>query len=292
MPRAIWSGTIGFGLVTVPVRLYAAVQEHSIRFRLVHVPDASPIGYEKVCKAEGIEVPDEEIAKAYEYRRGKFVVLDDEDFEAAKAEGGHSIDIVDFVPLDEVDPIYFAHTYYVGPGDGADRAYSLLVRAMDEAGLAAVATFVMRDREYLAALRTHDRILVLEQLHFADEIRSPEEVRPAKGRVDQRELKMAREMIDSLQRSFDPERYEDTYRDALMRVIEAKRKGKEVRQAPEEAAAEEEAPDLLEALRASVEQAKKQRPARRRSSSRRSGGSSGGSRRRGGRRSQGRRTSA
>jgi DNA end-binding protein Ku len=285
MPRAVWSGTIGFGLVTVPVRLYAAVQEHALRFRLVHVPDSSPIGYEKVCKAEGVSVPDKEIAKAYEYRRGEFVLLDDEDFEAARAEGGHSIDIVDFVPIDEIDPLYFAHSYYVGPGEGAERAYSLLVRAMDEAGLAAVATFVMREREYLAALRTRDGVLVLEQLHFADEIRSPDDVRPArKGRVDKRELKMAAEMIDSLRRSFDPERYEDTYRNALKRVIDAKRKGKEVRRAPNEEPPEE-APDLLEALRASVEQAKK-RPARRRSTGKRSTGS------RRGRRTQGRRTSA
>lgn len=285
-PRAVWSGTVAFGLVTVPVRLYPAVREHTLRFRLLHEPDSSPIGYEKVCKAEGKPVPDDEVSKAYEVKKGEFVVLEDEDFEAAQAEGNHSIQISDFVPLDEIDPLYFAHTYYVGPEEGAERAYALLARAMEDSGLAAIATFVMRSREYLAALRVYDGAILLEQLHFADEIRPVDEVRPGRTKVDQRELKMAGEMIDSLRSPFDPERYRDTYREKLLEVIKAKQKG-EVREAPPEEAREEEPADLLEALRASVDAAKRKRGAR--------GGrkASSGSRRGGGsRRSQRRRTRA
>ena len=274
-PRAVWTGTVAFGLVTVPVRLYPAVRERTLRFRLLHELDSSPIGYEKVCKAEGKPVPDDEVTKAYEVRKGEFVALEDEDFEAAQAEGDHSIQISDFVPLEEIDPVYFAHTYYVGPEEGAERAYALLARAMGESELAAIATFVMRSREHLAALRVHEGAILLEQLHFADEIRPPDEIRPRRTKVDQRELKMAGEMIDSLRTSFEPKRYRDTYREALLKVIKAKQKG-EVREAPaEEAPAEEPTTDLLEALRASVEASKKRESGRRKASpsSRRSGGS-------------------
>jgi DNA end-binding protein Ku len=286
-PRAIWSGTVAFGLVTVPVRLYPAVRERTLRFRLLHEPDSSPIGYEKVCKAEGKPVPDEEVTKAYEVKKGEFVPLKDEDFEAAQAQGDHSIQISDFVPLDEIDPVYFAHTYYVGPEKGAERAYALLARAMEESGLAAIATFVMRSRQYLAALRVHEGAILLEQLHFADEILRADEFRPRRTKVDQRELKMAGEMIDSLRSSFQPEHYHDTYREALLAVIKAKQKG-EVREAPPEQAREEPA-DLLEALRTSVEAAKRGRGAR-------GGRKTASSSRRGGRgssrRAQRKRTSA
>jgi DNA end-binding protein Ku len=280
-PRAVWSGTIAFGLVTVPVRLYPAVRERSLHFRLVHEPDSSPIGYEKICKAEGKSVPDREVAKAYEVRKGEFVVLDDADFEAARVEGNRSIQISDFVPLEEIDPVYFAHTYQVGPEEGAERAYALLARAMESSGLAAIATFVMRAREYLAALRVHDGTLLLEQLHFADEVQPLNEIRPRRTKVDDRELKMAGEMIDSLRASFEPERYHDTYREALLEVIKAKGKG-EVREAPAPAEEAEEPPDLLEALRASVEAAKQERSgrSRKRTATPRRGGSRRGQRKR------------
>ena len=276
-PRSLWKGTVAFGLVTVPVRLYPAVREQTLRFRLLHEPDSSPIGYEKVCKAEGRAVPDDEVVKAYEVKKGEFVVVDDADFEAARTEGDHSIQISDFVPLEEIDPVYFAHTYYVGPDEGAERAYALLEQAMEESGLAAVATFVMREREHLAVLRPHDRAIVLEQLHFADEIRPLDEIRPGRrSRVDKRELKMAQEMIDSLRSSFEPEAYRDTYREALLAVIKAKRSGKVVE--PPQEKPREEPTDLLDALRASVEAAKKQRGSsggrkKAASTSRRAGGS-------------------
>src|ERR671915_1279295 len=150
MPRAIWSGAISFGLVNVPVRMYSAIDEQDVHFHLLHAKDGSRIGYEKVCKKEGKPVPDEEIVKAFEYEKGEYVRMTDEDFEAAEVDTGHkTIDIRDFVPYDEIDPIYFERTYYLGPQDGGERVYALLARAMERSGLAAVASYVFHDREHL-----------------------------------------------------------------------------------------------------------------------------------------------
>src|SRR5581483_8728376 len=213
-----------------PVRLYPAVAEHKLHFRLVHEPDASPIGYEKVCKAEDKPVPDDEIVKAYETSKGEFVYLTDEDFAAARVEGSKAIDILDFVPSEDIDPIYFGHTYYAGPDKGAEHVYALLVRAMEESGLAAVAKFVLREQQHLGALRIRDGVIVLEQLHFADEIRPADELRPSGQKVRKEELAMAAQLIESFKGAWQPEKYEDSYRDALMKVIRAKQKGKPVRE--------------------------------------------------------------
>lgn len=255
MARALWTGSISFGLVNVPVRLYSAISEHKLQFHFVHEKDESPIGYQKICKLEDKPVPDKEIVKAFEYRKGSYVHMTDKDFEAARVEGYRTIDITDFVPYEQIDPIYFAHTYYLGPQDGSEKVYSLLVKSMEDSELAAVAKFVMRDRQYLGALRVREGVITLEQLYFADEVRPVDEVRPKRERVNPRELQMARQLIDGFRADWEPEKYRDTYRDALRRVIEAKRKGKEVHVAAEP---EEERPtDLLEALRASVEASKR-----------------------------------
>jgi DNA end-binding protein Ku len=254
MPRAIWSGTVSFGLVSVPVRMFSAVAEHKLHFNYVHEPDGGRIGYEKICKAEGKPVPDEEIVKAFEVEDGEWVYLTDEDFEAAQAEGDHAVEIKDFVKAEEIDPIFFERTYYLAPQDGAERVYALLVRAMEETGLVGVATFVMRDRQYVAALRVRDGAIALERMHFADEIRDAAEYAPGKEKVDRRELDMAIELVERFQGSFEPEKYKDTYRDALMKVIRAKQRGETVEVAPEPE--REEPADLMEALRASIEQAK------------------------------------
>jgi DNA end-binding protein Ku len=251
MPRAIWSGSIVFGLVNVPARLYSAIEEHKLHFRLVHEPDGSPIGYQKLCKAEDKPVPDDEIVKAFEVSKGEWVYMEDEDFEAARVEGYRTIEIVDFVPYDEIDPIYFARTYYVGPDRGAERAYSVLVRALEASSLAGISKFVMRDRQYLACLRVRDGLITLEQLYFADEIRPVDEIRPAKAKVDKRELELATSLIESYAADWKPGQYKDTYRDALCAVIEQKRAGKEVQHAPEPE--QEGPPDLMEALRQSLE---------------------------------------
>ena len=255
-PRPLWSGVIAFGLVTVPVRLYTAVHEHRLGFHLVHEADDGPIGYQKVCKAEGKPVDDDEIVKAYELKSGKLVHVTDEDFEAVQIEGRRSIELEDFVPYDEIDPTFFAHTYLVGPGEGAEKTYALLVRAMADSGLAGIGKFVMRNRQYLGCLRVRGKTLTLEQLHFADEVDPPKNVIPGRlPEVSKRELAMALDLIEGFTGKWEPKKYRDTYTAALERVIRAKVAGKEVHAPPE--VEPEEQPDLFEALRLSVEQMNK-----------------------------------
>lgn len=260
MPRAIWTGTISFGLVNVPVRMYSAIDEQDLRFHYIHEPDGSRIGYQKVCKAEEKPVPDDEIVKAFEVEKGEHVVMTDEDFEAAQVEGAKTIDITDFVPYDEIDPIYFERTYYLGPQEGSERVYALLKRAMEESGLAAIAKYVMRDRQHLGCLRIRDDVITLEKMFFHDEIRPAGEIAAKGAKVDKRELEMATALVEQFTGEWKPEKYEDTYRDALMEVIEAKREGKQVKLEPEQP--EEEPADLLDALRASLEAAKGSKGAR------------------------------
>jgi DNA end-binding protein Ku len=251
MPRAIWTGSISFGLVNVPVRMYSAIEDHDVRFHLLHEKDDSRIGYEKVCKKEGKPVPDDEIARGYEVSEGTYVYLTDDDLEAAAGEHYRSIDIQDFVDVDEVDPIYFERSSYLGPAEGGEKPYALLVRAMEESGLVGIATYVMRDKQQLGCLRVRDGLIVLEKMFFADEIRPAEDIAPRRTPVAKRELAMALELIERFRSAFEPKRYEDTYREALLEVIARKRKGKDVHVEPE--GEEQERPaDLLEALRASV----------------------------------------
>jgi DNA end-binding protein Ku len=254
-PRAIWSGSITFGLVNAPVRIYSAIQEHKLHFHLLHRKDDSPIGYEKICKKEDKPVSDDEIVKAFEYRKGEFVYMEEEDFATARVEGIRTIEITDFVPYADIDPIFFAKTYYVGPDEGADKVYSLLVRAMEGSELAGIAKFVMRDKQHLGCLRVRDGALTLEQLYFADEIRELGEIKPKKARVEKRELEMAQTLIENFATEWDPSQYKDTYRDELCSVIEAKRKGKDVHEAAD-VEEPEESIDLMEALRQSVERTK------------------------------------
>jgi DNA end-binding protein Ku len=253
MPRAIWSGAISFGLVNVPVRMYSAISETDLRFHLVHEPDGGRIGYQKVCKAEGEPVPDDEIVKAFEYEPDELVVLTDEDFEAARSEGVKSIEIEDFVPYDEIDPIYFERTYYLGPAEGGEKVYAVLRKAMEETGLAAIGKYVMRDRQHLGCLRVRDGVLVLEKMFFHDEIRPADDVDVGAARVAKAELELATTLIEQYTSSFDPSRYSDTYREKLCSIIEAKREGETITAAPVEE--DDEPTDLLAALRASVEAA-------------------------------------
>jgi DNA end-binding protein Ku len=244
--------------VSVPVRMFSALDEHDLHFNLLHEKDGSRIGYQKVCKKEEQPVPDDEIVKAFEIEKGEFVPLTDEDFEAIQAElGGHVIEILDFVPHADVDPIYFERTYYLGAQDGAERVYALLREAMADADLVAVSRFVMRDRLHLGALRVYENTLTLERMFFADEIRPPKGIAPGKVKVEQRELKMAASLIDQFRGEWDPTRYRDDYRERLLKLIKKKQKGETIQ--PPEPPSEEEAPDLFEALRASVEAARTSR---------------------------------
>jgi DNA end-binding protein Ku len=256
MPRAIWSGSISFGLVNVPVRLYSAIDEQDLHFHLLHTEDDSPIGYAKVCKEEGVPVPDDEIGKAYELSKGKYVYVTDEDFEAAQGPKYKTIDLTDFVPYEEIDPIYFERTYFLGPGDGGEKVYMLLLRAMADSGLAGIGKYVMREKQHLGCLRVREGVLTLEQMYFADEIRPVDEIKVSGVSVAKRELEMAAELIDRFTTSFDVSKYQDDHRVALLKVIKAKARGKQVRVEPAEEAA---APDLFEALRASIEEARGRR---------------------------------
>ena len=257
-PRAIWTGAITFGLVNVPARIYSAVHEHKPQFHLIHESDDGPIGFQKICKLEDKPVDNDEIVKAYEYEKGKLVPVTDEDFDAVEVEGVHTMDLEDFVAYEEIDPTFFAHTYLVGPQDGAEKTYALLVRAMENTGLAGIGKFVMRNRQYLGCLRVREGVLTLEQMHFADEVDAPSSILPDKlPNVAKRELDMAVSLIDGFSGEWEPDKYRDTYVDALLEVIQAKVKGHEVR--PARKPREEEPPDLLDALRQSVEQMKKQR---------------------------------
>jgi DNA end-binding protein Ku len=254
MPRAIWSGSISFGLVNAPVKMYSAIDEHDLDLHLVHEKDGSRIGYEKVCKKEGKAVPSDEIVKAYEVSDGDLVYLTEEDFKAAGEESYRAIEVLDFVPHDEIDPIVFQRTYYLGPAEGAEKVYALLVKAMDAAGLSAVVRYVFHDRQQLGCLRVREGVLTLENMYFADEIRPVKGIAPKGQRVDKQELEMASTLIDRFTSTFEHDKYRDEYTDKLLDVVKRKRKGEEIHAAtPVE---EEEAPDLMEALRASVESAK------------------------------------
>jgi DNA end-binding protein Ku len=261
MPRALWSGAISFGLVNAPVRMYTAISEHNVHFNLLHEGDAKKIHYRKVTDS-GREVADDKIVKGFEVSDGEYVTLTDEEIAAAHVEGDKVIEIHDFVPLEEIDPIVFERTYYLGPAEGSERVYSLLASALATSGLVGIASFVFHDRDQLACLREKDGGLLLERMYFADEIRDADGLLPKRKRaVDKKELKLAIDLIERMQGTFDHAQYHDRYRDRLMAIIDKKRKGETIT-APE--VEERKAPaDLLAALEASLGEAvSRHKPAR------------------------------
>jgi DNA end-binding protein Ku len=260
--RPIWSGTISFGLVSVPVRMFSATQSNELKFHFLDRRDLTPIGYDKVRKDTGESVPADEIVRGFEIEKGKYVPIEDEDLDRLDIELTHSIDILDFVSLDEIDPIYYRKAYYLLPGEGAEKPYRLLVRALEETGKVGIAKVVIRNKQHLAALRAHDGLLVLETMYYADEIRQPESV-DGKTRLQKSEVDMAKSLVENLSASFKPDKYDDTYRKELLSLIRAKATGKELPEPQEEKGGE--VVDLMEALRESVERTKKQKkPTRKR----------------------------
>lgn len=257
--RSVWRGAISFGLVTIGVRLYSATEEHDFRFHQVHREDGGRIKYKRVCSVCGAEVAYADIAKGYELDDGRLVVLDNEDFEKLPIETDRAIQVVEFVPAEELDPIYFQKPYYLEPDKAATRPYVLLRTALEQSGRVAVVKITMRQRQSLATLRAVDDMLVLHTMLWPDEVRRPEfdflgtevEIRP-------QELKMAASLVESMTGSFEPGEFTDDYRDALEKLIAAKAEGVEL---PEQAEAEEkgEVIDLMTALERSVEQAKSAR---------------------------------
>ena len=269
-PRSIWRGTISFGLVSVPVRMFTATESKELRFHFLHKDDLAPIGYDKVRKDTGEHVDPEEVVRGFEVEKGRYVPLEDEDLDRLDVELTKAIDICDFVDLDEIDPLYFRKAYYLLPEDGAEKPYLLLVRALEETGKVGIAKVVIRNKQHLAALRPVDGILVLETMYYADEVRKPEKVK-IKGDLRPQELEMAKSLVENLSEPFDPEKYDDTYRKELLQLLRAKAKGKKL---PEPSDGEPgEVIDLMEALRESVEktkrgQTRRRSPARRSSSKR------------------------
>jgi DNA end-binding protein Ku len=261
VPRSIWSGTISFGLVSVPVRMFSATESKELKFHFLDKRDLAPVGYDKVRRDTGEHVDSDEIVRGFEVEKGRYVPLEDEDLDRLDIELTKTIDICDFVDLDEIDPIYFRKAYYLLPEESGEKPYRLLVRALEETGKVGIAKVVIRNKQHLAALRPWQGILVLETMYYADEVRQPEKV-DGSTKLRKPEVEMAKSLVENLSASFDPAKYDDTYRKELLQLLRAKAKGKPL---PEPEQAEEgEVVDLMAALRESVERTQKQQKRRKR----------------------------
>jgi DNA end-binding protein Ku len=256
MARAIWSGSISFGLLNVPVKLYSAVARRGISLREIRESDGARIRHRRVAEGTDEEVPYEKIVKAFEISKDRYIPLEKSELEALAPEKTRAIEVQDFVELGEIDPIYFDSPYYLGPAEGAERAYSLLTRAMQESGKVAITRFVFRNKEHLAALRPADGVLTLTTMRFADEVvptSELEDVLPVEApKAPKREVEMAEQLIDSLTSEFDPGAYRDEYREQLLAMIERKAAGEQIVAAPTEEPEPTKAPDLMAALEQSI----------------------------------------
>jgi DNA end-binding protein Ku len=268
MARAIWKGSISFGLVNIPIALYPATRREEFKFRLLRKSDLSPVNYKRVAEEDGKEVPWDQIVKGYKYEKGKYVVLKDEDFERVDLEATQTVDIQDFVDLDEIDPMFFYKPYYLEPQKGGDKAYALLRDALEDSRKVGIAKVVIKTRQYLAGVKPEDGALVLELMHFSDELADTGKLHlPKKVEVGKREMNMAKSLIDSMSAKWNPEKYHDDYREALMEVIEEKVEagGKEIEEKPKKAPKPTKVIDLVSVLQKSLEQtgrAKKQSTAK------------------------------
>ncbi len=259
MPRSMWTGSVSFGLVNIPVRLFNAVSPKDVHFHLLHDQDGVRIRQKRVCPADGEEVSSEHLVKGYEIRKNTYVMVKPEELQALNPKATHTIDILDFVPLAEIDPLYFEHPYYLAPDRGATKAYALLLRAMQESERVAIARVVLRTKQYTVALRPVGRALTMSTLFYQDEIVQQESLDNLPGEemdLQERELAMARQLIDTLSTGFVPEKYHDEYREQVLALIEQKAEGQEIVAQP----VQPEQPkviDLMAALEASLAAAKK-----------------------------------
>jgi DNA end-binding protein Ku len=256
MPRAIWSGSISFGLLNVPVKLYSAVSKQNVKFRELREGDGARVRHKRVAESDGKEVPYEKIVKGYEFAPDQYVLLSKDELSELDPKRTKAVEVQDFVDLDQIDPIYFESPYYLGPDKGAEKAYALLVRAMRESGKVAIARFVLRNKEHLAAIRPMDDVLTLTTMRFQDEVTQPGDLEDVFGekpaKPDARELNMAKQLIESLAADFKPESYRDEYREELLELLEKKAAGEEVAAAPSETLKPTKAPDLMAALEESL----------------------------------------
>jgi DNA end-binding protein Ku len=257
MARAIWKGSISFGLVNIPIALYPATRREELKFRLLRKSDLSPVNYKRVAENDGKEVPWDQIVKGYEYEKGKYVVLKDEDFQRVDVEATQTVDIQDFVELDEIDPIFFYKPYYLEPQKSGEKAYALLRDALKDSKKVGIAKVVIKTREYLAGVKPEDGALVLELMHFADELADVNKLHiPKKAEIGKREMTMAKSLIDSMSSKWSPEKYKDDYREALMEVIEEKVEagGREIEEKPKKAPKPTKVIDLVSVLQKSLEE--------------------------------------
>ena len=255
--RAIWKGSISFGLVNIPIALYPATRREEFTFRLLRKGDLSPVNYKRVAEKDGKEVPWDQIVKGYEYEKGKYVVLKDEDFQRVDLEATQTVDIQDFVDQEEIDPMFFYKPYYLEPQKGGDKAYTLLRDALADSKKVGIAKVVIKTRQYLAGVKAEDGVLVLELMHFAEELAESDKLRvPKKIEPGKREINMAKALIDSMSSKWNPEKYHDDYREALMEVIEEKVEagGKEIAEKPKKAPKPTKVIDLVSVLQKSLDQ--------------------------------------
>jgi DNA end-binding protein Ku len=255
MARALWKGSISFGLVNIPIELHTAVRNHRPKFRMLHAKDKSPVKFERVCLRDGHPVAWEDLVKGYEYTKGRFVVMTKEDFQAAAVEKTRTVDIVDFVKAEEIDDRFFETPYYLVPVKGGERAYALLREAIRESGRIGIAKFILRDAQHLAAVEVIEDAIVLSVMRFADELVDVKQFDfPTANGVRKAELDMAKALVNSLAADWDPSKYTDQYRENLMRIIQGKMKGRDVELEPTSEPRQAEVVDLMERLRRSLAQ--------------------------------------
>jgi DNA end-binding protein Ku len=260
MPRTMWKGAISFGLVSIPVGLYPATEEKSIRFNQLHDEDMGRIKMKRTCSIDGEEVPFEHIVKGYEIEKDRYVILTDEDFDAVPIESSRAIDIVQFVDLSEIDPMQYQKSYYLVPEETGVKAYQLLRQALQKENKVGIAKVAFRDKEHLAALRFRDDVFVLETMYWPDEIRPAQfDTLDKEVKIRPQELQMAQTLIENLTEPWNPDEYKDEYREALLEIIEKKAAGEQIEAV--EAAPVSKVVDLMDALKASVEAVKKDQPA-------------------------------
>ncbi|BAC14989.1 hypothetical conserved protein [Oceanobacillus iheyensis HTE831] len=261
--HTMWKGTISFGLVNIPVKMHAATENKDIRLRQLHKKCKTPIKYEKVCPNCEEDVSNDDIVKAYEYAKNKFVVLDDEELEALKKEQeDKAVEIIDFVQLKDIDPIYFEKSYYLSPNEGGSKAYALLREALLDSGKIGIAKMMIRSKEQLAVIRVYESAIVVETIHYPDEVRAVSDVPnvPEQADVGKKELDTAKLLIDQLTTEFEPEKYQDNYRTALLELIEAKKNNEEIEVGGEPKSTPDNVTNLMDALQESLDRAKKDKP--------------------------------
>jgi DNA end-binding protein Ku len=261
--RPIWKGSISFGLVYIPVAVYPATREEKLSFRQLRATDLSPIKYKKVAEADAKEVTADQIVKGYEYERGHFIVMKEEDFAKVRIESTHSIDITDFVDLGQVDPKFFYKPYFLEPQKGGEKAYALLHKALAGTGKIGIAKVVISNREHLASVKPDGLFLILELMHFASEILSPEELKSGRdGTISDKELKMAQTLVESMSVDWEPEKYRDEYRTAVLDLIEQKAQNKQIADKPTAPVRATNVVDLVKVLQESLSRNQSVKPKR------------------------------